>query len=102
MNNAFLNNDTATHRYELTDGGRVFGYAEYYLFGNVAFFTHTEVNPDLKGKGYGSEVVRQALEYIREQGKQIVPICGFIAHFIRKRREYADLVTPEGRRVFMI
>jgi uncharacterized protein len=87
-------------RFELLMDGHSQGFVEYYLFNHVVIVTHTEVDPRWEGKGYGSRLARQALDYFRSENKQVVPICGFFAHQIRRYPEYADLVTLECRRIF--
>jgi uncharacterized protein len=94
--------DDACQRFHLKDNGRINGFIEYYPFKRIVIVTHTEVLPELEGKGLGSELARSAVAFFREQGKQVVPVCGFFAQFLRKHPEYMDVVTPESRRIFNI
>jgi predicted GNAT family acetyltransferase len=32
------------------------------------------------------------LDHIREEGRNVVPLCSFVRHFINTHAEYADLV----------
>ncbi|MGV3742112.1 MAG: GNAT family N-acetyltransferase [Burkholderiaceae bacterium] len=91
-----------SRRFYLKDEEATIGFIEYYAFAHVAIVTHTEVNPALEGKGHGTELARQAVAYFQSEGKQLVPICGFFAHFLRKHPEYADTVTPASRHIFNI
>ena len=36
------------------------------------------------------------------RGLKAIPVCQFIAGYIRKHTEYADLVSEESRRAFHI
>jgi predicted GNAT family acetyltransferase len=92
--------DSSAMRFELLMDGHSRGFVEYYVLDHVVIVTHTEVDPRCVGKGYGSKVARQALDYFRGENKQVVPICGFFAHQIRRYPEYTDLVTVECRRIF--
>jgi predicted GNAT family acetyltransferase len=65
-------------------------------------FTHTEVLPAFEGKGVGSAIARHVLDGARAQGTPVIPACHFIAGYIRKHREYVDLVRPETQRAFNI
>ena len=65
-------------------------------------FTHTEVLPAFEGKGVGSAIARHVLDEARAQGKHVIPVCQFIAGFIRKHRDYADLVRADVQRAFKI
>lgn len=102
MDNAASDELSAMQRYELIVDGRLSGFVEYYPFEHVAIVTHTEVDAQLEGKGHGSELARQALEYFREEGKQVVPICGFFARYVRTHPAYAEIVTPASRHIFDI
>lgn len=92
MQQTNLNNNTTEHRYELTNEGKIVGFAEYKLDDNAVVFTHTEIAPEHEGNGYGSQLAKQALEDVRKQGKLAVPRCEFIAAYIERHKEYADLV----------
>ena len=46
---------------------------------------------ELNGKGIGSALVRGLLDIVRTQGLKVVPLCPFVASYIAKHPEYADL-----------
>jgi predicted GNAT family acetyltransferase len=57
-------NNKALHRYELAVEGYVA--ATYYkLADGVITFVHTEVPPELGGKGIGSKLIKGALDQVR-------------------------------------
>ncbi len=91
-------NDART-RYELTVEGKV-AVSEYNLLANAVMFTHTEVPEAFEGQGVGSALARGALDDVRAQGLQVIPLCPFITAFIRRHPEYLDLVSPISRRQF--
>ncbi|MET0964441.1 MAG: GNAT family N-acetyltransferase [Noviherbaspirillum sp.] len=99
MDNAVYAEVSAT-RFELRIEGCAAGFIEYYLFDSVAIVTHTEIHPGREGKGLGAELVRQALDYLRGRQMRVVPVCGFFAHQMRSYPGYADLLTPQCRRIF--
>src|SRR4051794_20417803 len=80
-------------RYELREGDAVIAVADYVERPDLVVFPHTEVDPRLRGRGIGAELVRQALDDVRERGKPIVATCWYVADFIRANPEYADLVA---------
>jgi predicted GNAT family acetyltransferase len=90
------------HRYEANLDGQLAGYCEYNLLKNAVMFTHTEVLPAFEGRGVGSAIARHVLDDARAQGLPVIPACQFIAGYIRKHREYVDLVRPETQRAFNI
>lgn len=94
--------DVCATRFALTMEGGGAGYVEYYLFGDVAIVTHTEVDPAHEGLGLGAQLACKALDYLRSEHKRVVPVCGFLAYQIRRHPDYADLLTPECRRIFNV
>lgn len=89
---SIVDDNPAEHRFELKAGGHV-ALAYYRLAPGVITFTHTEVPSALSGQGIGSKLARGALEQVRARGLKVVPKCPFIAAFIAKNAEFADLVV---------
>jgi hypothetical protein len=54
--------------------------------------THTGVPASLEGRGMGSSLARAGLDYARQKGLMVVPLCSFIAGYIRKHPEFQDLL----------
>lgn len=78
-------------RYEMdVDGGTAF--ASYRVEGGTILVTHTEVPPGLRGRGLGDRLVKGMLDLARTQGRKVVPICSFVATYVRRHPEYRDLV----------
>jgi predicted GNAT family acetyltransferase len=65
---------------------------EYKLNADTIVFTHTGVPAELGGRGLGSKLVRAGLDYAREQGLRVHPLCSFVASYIEKKPEYQDLL----------
>jgi predicted GNAT family acetyltransferase len=82
----------ARARYELVLDGVLAGFLEYAPHRDRLVLTHTEVNPDIGGQGLGGRLVRAVLDDIRGRGGVIEPRCPFVAAWIGKHPEYADLV----------
>jgi predicted GNAT family acetyltransferase len=78
-------------RFELdTEGGLAF--ANYRRTPSAVIITHTETPPALRGRGIASELVAGALELIRADGRKVIAGCSFVVDYLRKHREYGDLV----------
>jgi predicted GNAT family acetyltransferase len=92
--------EVSSTRFVASIDGHMPGYVEYYAFDHVVIVVHTEIEPRWEGRGLGSALVRQALDCFRAQNKSVVPVCGFFAHQLRRHPEYADLVSPQCRRIF--
>lgn len=56
------------------------------------YLTHTEVPPQLGGKGIGSQLAEKTLKDIERQGLRLVPLCPFIAGYIHKHPEWKRIV----------
>lgn len=82
-------NPTASRFEARVDGA--LAVAEYRREGNRITFTHTEVPDEIEGRGVGSALARAALDRARAEGWEVVPLCPFIADFIGRNPEYAEL-----------
>jgi uncharacterized protein len=77
-------------RFEL-DVGDSIAFANYRLAPGTVIITHTETPRALRGRGIASQLVREALEHIRTDGLKVVAGCGFVAEYLRRHPEFADL-----------
>jgi predicted GNAT family acetyltransferase len=84
------------HRFEAHLGGET-AFAEYVVHKGAMVLPHTVVPPAFEGKGVGSALARTALGYARDHGLTVRPSCPFIAGYIKKHPEWADIVDPESR-----
>ena len=83
-------------RYELWVGGELAGEIRYRLQPGATVLVHTDVAPRFEGRGLASVLVHDALEDIRASGRRLVPVCPFVASYLRRHPEYADLVTRDA------
>jgi predicted GNAT family acetyltransferase len=81
-------------RYELRDGEKVIGQAQYVVVqvpeevgGDRVIFFHTEVAEAYEGQGLAAELATFALDATVQQGRVIVPVCPYIAAFLRRHAE---------------
>jgi predicted GNAT family acetyltransferase len=80
------------HRFELAVDGHI-AFAAYRRDGDVLALTHTIVPQELAGQGIGSKLIAAVLEQVRARGETIVPECSFVAAYLQKHPEDADLVA---------
>jgi predicted GNAT family acetyltransferase len=91
MSNEVRNNH-ALGRYELdVDGHIAVAYTKH--ADGIVTFTHTEVPKALEGRGVGSRLAKGALELARAEGHKVIAQCPFIAGYIKKHAEFADLLA---------
>jgi uncharacterized protein len=81
----------AHHRFELTVDGHLA--ATYYeISDGVITFVHTEVPPELAGRGIGSQLIKGALNQVRSAGLKVIAQCPFVKAYIDKHPDYVDLL----------
>jgi hypothetical protein len=79
------------HRFELAVDDHVA--ATYYeIADGVITFVHTEVPPELGGRGIGSKLIKGALDQVRVTGLKVIAQCPFVKAFIDKNPAYQDLL----------
>jgi uncharacterized protein len=84
--------NASEHRYEaVVDGHR--SVCDYEQEGDRMILTHTFVPPELRGRGIAEKLVRAALTDARASGQKVVPACSYVALFIQRHKEFADLVA---------
>lgn len=91
-----VTNNEAAQRYEAHVDGRL-AVITYRRQGDRITFIHTEVPEDLEGRGIAGAMARVALDEARAEHLQVIPRCPFVAAYIRRHLEYADLVPPDER-----
>ena len=69
---------------------------EYHMRGPAIVYTHTVVPVVLEGHGIAGRLAREALDYARDSGLSVVPLCPYVADYIEKHPEYSDLVAAKG------
>jgi uncharacterized protein len=93
-------NNREVSRYEAYVGVELAGFSVYRIRPDAIVFTHTEIDDAFEGKGVGTALIRGALDDVRAQGASIVPLCPFVAAFIRRHDEFRDLISENYRREF--
>lgn len=93
---ATVRNNPDRRRYEIEVDGEPAGFASYRLRPGQVVFTHTEITPGHEGQGLGGLLARGALDAVRAAGLKAVPVCPFIARYLAKHPEYADLAAEES------
>ena len=83
-------------RFEVTVDGEFAGVADYRTTDDQIIFPRVEVDPRFRGHGVAAELVRFALDRVREDGtRRVVPMCPYVQTFVRRYPAYQDLVDGE-------
>lgn len=87
-----VRDNPAEGRFEAVVDGQL-AVATYDIEGDRITFTHTIVPEALEGRGVGSALVKTALASARERGLKVVPLCSFVAAYIKRHPELKDLLA---------
>jgi len=91
-----VRDDPERERYVALVDGEPAGFTVYHIReGGLHFFVHTEIDDAFGGMGVGTKLVRGALDDVRAKGGKIVPICPFVAGFVRRNPDYDALVDHD-------
>lgn len=87
-----VTHNEAAHRFEANvDGLRAL--ITYRRFPDRIVLQHTEVPAPFEGHGIAAKLTRAALDFARANGLQVVPLCPYVSSFLRRHREYDDLLS---------
>ena len=79
-------------RYDLWLGTTRAGFIKYRSKPGTIVLIHTEVDAAFEGQGLGARLVAGTLDDLRARGLRLVPVCPVVRAYLRRHREYADLV----------
>jgi predicted GNAT family acetyltransferase len=85
----------ARNRFELLTDGKLSLVDFFEPDEHTLALTHTEVHPDLEGKGVGSSLVKQVLDYAAQHNQKIVPLCPFVDVYIKRHPDWQRVVSTE-------
>ena len=71
---------------------------DYLLDEDTIVMTHVGVYPEHRGQGVAGKLVEVALKYAEEKSLRVIPMCPYVAAYIRRNPQYIDLTkqkTPE-------
>lgn len=95
---ATVRDNASARRYELVLDDELVGELVYRTSRDTVHLMHTEIRPRLQGRGFGEQFVSGVLDDIRVRGLHIVPLCPYVAAFLRLHPEYGDLVDVRVRK----
>jgi len=78
-------------RYEMDEAGLT-SWADYRRVGERLFIDHVESPPALRGSGAAGRLMAALANDARTRGLRITPICGYAAAWLRRSKDFADLV----------
>jgi predicted GNAT family acetyltransferase len=84
--------NAAEHRFEaIVDG--LLCRCDYRMHGDTMMLVHTEVPPQLEGRGIASILVQAAFDHAKAQGWDVLPVCSYVASWARRHPEVEPLLA---------
>lgn len=95
MNDITVSINEDESRFEAFAAGALLGYIDYEVDGKVMDLPHTKVFPEFEGQGVGGALVSQTLDMVRSMDDElrITPTCPFIEVWIKRHKDYQDLLA---------
>jgi hypothetical protein len=89
----FRHNEEAS-RFEAVVDGRLCR-ADYRMADGVMRIVHTEVAPELEGRGIAARLVRAALAHAEANGLKVEPRCSYVRAYMRRHPETRALLPSD-------
>ena len=89
---AEFRDNAQARRFELHTGGHTAAIHYEPMEGGLVF-VHTLVPKALEGQGVGGRLVKAALSEARDRGLKVRPDCPFVAAYVARHPEFADLMV---------
>jgi predicted GNAT family acetyltransferase len=92
-----INNDSGNKkRFEIHIEGQT-AFMDYMISKqHIIFLTHTEVPKALEGQGVGFALASKVLDFVRDSGLKMAPLCPFLAAYLKRHPEKADGILAPG------
>lgn len=81
------------HRFELKVDGKLAVVNYQSVDDETLALIHTEVDPSQEGQGVGSHLLEGVLEYAERNNLKIVPLCPFVAVYIKRHPDWNRVVS---------
>jgi predicted GNAT family acetyltransferase len=66
---------------------------DYRMHGNTMMLVHTEVPPQLEGRGIASHLVRAAFDHAKQNGMDVLPVCSYVRVWAQRHPEVSSLLA---------
>jgi len=68
---------------------------DYLLDEDTIVMTHVGVYPEHRGQGVAGKLVEVALNYAEKNSLRVIPMCPYVAAYIRRHPQYIDLTKQK-------
>ncbi|MCL6658445.1 GNAT family N-acetyltransferase [Paenibacillus amylolyticus] len=88
-----VEHEPANKRFLIQDKGDIAAVMTYVISSpELYIIDHTLVENAYRGQGLGDELIKAMVEYARENGIKILPLCPFAKGRFERISEYADVL----------
>lgn len=88
-----VKNETG-NRFEMNVDGNT-AIIEYKEYPDKIALLHTEVPPQLEGKGAATAIIEKTLDYIEKKNFKLIPLCPLVVAYIKRHPEWKR-ITDKG------
>lgn len=89
-----ITHNPAENRFEVFING-VLSKLDYIEDGDTIVMTHVGVHPEHRGGGVAGRITQAALEYAKERSLRVIPMCSYVAAYIRRNPHYIELTRHQ-------
>lgn len=87
-----IRHNSEAQRFEVLIDG-LLAVCEYRRQGHLLVLPHTGVPSALQGRGIAAQLVQAVLDWARAEGLKVRPVCSYVAAYLRRHPESADLLA---------
>jgi hypothetical protein len=69
-----------------------YAHLEYHISADALYIDSTFVPEEYRGRGLADTLTKAAIEYAKEKGLKIVPVCSYAKLFFERHLEYQNLL----------
>ena len=69
---------------------------DYLLDEDMIVMTHVGVYPEHRGQGVAGKLTEVALNYAKQNSLRVIPMCPYIATYIRRHPQYIELTKQKS------
>ena len=88
-----VKNDTG-NRFEMNVDGHT-AIIEFKQYPGIIALLHTEVPPQLEGKGAATAIIEKTLDYIEKKNFKLIPLCPLVVAYLKRHPEWKR-ITDKG------
>jgi predicted GNAT family acetyltransferase len=87
-----MKNNQELSRFELEISGQTV-YATYKILGSVLNINYVFAPQELRGSSAAGKLMEEIVQAAKKDKLKINPVCGYAAAWLRKHKEYHDLLA---------